>query len=163
MTRAWLSLGSNIDREHNIRAAVAALAEAYGPLRLSQVYESEAVGFAGDPFYNMVVGLDTTQEVTSLVGRLHDIEQAQGRVRGADRFAPRTLDIDLLTYGDRVMREPGIQLPRDEITRFAFVLLPLSEVAGDERHPLTGKSYRELWQLFDKTTQPLWPVELALS
>jgi len=160
--RVWLSLGSNVDRSKNIRAAVHALREQFGELVLSRVYESEAVGFSGEPFYNLVVGLYSSAPVTGLMAQFRAIEAQQGRVRSGGRFAPRSIDIDLLTYGGWVLDEGGVQLPRSEITRYAFVLLPLSEVAGDEIHPLLQVSYRELWTDFDSDGQRLWPVELAL-
>jgi 2-amino-4-hydroxy-6-hydroxymethyldihydropteridine diphosphokinase len=159
--RAWLSLGSNIDRRRHIRQALEDLRSHFGELQMSPVYESEAVGCAGDNFYNLVVGIRTALPIEALVERLREIERQHGRLRSDDKFAPRTLDIDLLTYADWVVDKPGIQLPRDEITHYAFVLLPLAEVAGNEVHPLTGLTYRELWETFDHRTQPLWRVELS--
>ncbi|MES9855990.1 MAG: 2-amino-4-hydroxy-6-hydroxymethyldihydropteridine diphosphokinase [Sedimenticola sp.] len=162
MFRIWLSIGSNVERERNIRGALQVLQERFGELILSKVYESEAVGFDGEPFYNLVVGLKTRLSAGELMTALRRIEAAHGRQRGDERFAPRTLDIDILTYGDRVMNYQGQELPRDEITRYAFVLLPLSEVAGNEIHPLTGMSYSQLWDEFDTTDQSLWPVNFEL-
>jgi len=156
--RAWLSLGSNIDPKHRIPAAIEVLREHFGDLVVSPVYESEAVGFTGDNFYNLVVGIETRLPATQLAQRLREIESAHGRVRGAEKFSSRTLDIDLLTYGDSQIDEAGVQVPRDEILRYAFVLLPLSEVAPDERHPATGLTYREHWERFDASGQPLWRV-----
>ena len=161
--RAWLSLGSNIERAANLRAAVAALRRRFGPLVLSPVYESEAVGFDGDPFYNMVVGLESELPVTELDRFLHRLEARQGRRRDGDRFAPRTLDLDLLTYGEGPLQEGDIRLPRSEILDYAFVLRPLADVAGDERHPLDGRRYRELWAAFDRPDQRLWPVPLVFD
>ncbi|MEW8014727.1 MAG: 2-amino-4-hydroxy-6-hydroxymethyldihydropteridine diphosphokinase [Candidatus Sedimenticola endophacoides] len=158
MARVWLSLGSNVDRAHNIRGALGALAGEFGELVVSRVFESEAVGFDGDPFYNLVVGLETRLGVDPLVGRLRAIEARFGRRRGGDKFAPRALDIDLLTYGGRVSEETAVPLPRDEILKYAFVLLPLSEVAPEERHPRTGERYADLWAAFDQRGQRLWPV-----
>ncbi len=158
MPRVWLSLGSNIDRERNIRGAIQALRAAYGALVLSRVYESEAVGFAGAPFFNLVVGLDTECSVGDLNRHLRAIEAAHGRVRDGVKFSSRTLDIDLLTYGDQVIKEAGIEIPRKEITQYAFVLRPLAEVAGEERHPVLGRSYGELWQAFKNQTQSVQPV-----
>jgi 2-amino-4-hydroxy-6-hydroxymethyldihydropteridine diphosphokinase len=163
MPRVWVSLGSNIDRERCIRGAVAALRERYGELVVSRVFESEAVDFEGQPFYNLVVGFHTGESPAILRAQFRDIEDAFGRVRGRERFAPRTLDIDLLTYGDRVIRDDGIELPREEIARYAFVLRPLAEVAGDEVHPQTGRSYRSLWESFDRDSQPLRPLDLDLD
>ena len=158
--RAWLSLGSNIDRGRNIRGALRDLAAEFGELVVSRVYECEAVGFDGEPFYNLVVGIDTQLPPLDLARAMRAIEDAHGRTRGGDKFAPRTLDIDLLTYGDQVLDEGPLRLPRDEILKYAFVLGPLAEVAGGELHPLDGRSYAELWADFDQAAQPLRPVEL---
>lgn len=163
MPRVWVSLGSNINRERCIRGAVAALRKRYGALVLSRVFESEAVGFEGQPFYNLVAGFDTEQPPVVLCTHFRAIEDAFGRERGPDKFSPRTLDIDLLTYGDQVRNQDGIALPRDEITRYSFVLGPLAEVAGDEVHPGTGYTYGALWDAFDRYRQPLRPVMLALD
>ncbi len=162
--RVWLSLGSNIDPESNIRSAVGNLRRMFGPLVLSSVYSGEAVGFDGDPFLNMVVGLDTELAASQLMERLRGVEDRQGRVRDdMNKNSPRTIDIDLLTYGDLPLQSGRVALPRDEITRYAFVLKPLAEVARDEVHPLTGRTYGELWAAFDKTRQTLNPVELDLN
>ena len=158
--RAWLSLGSNIDRERNIRGALRDLAAEFGELVVSRVYECEAVGFDGDPFYNLVVGIDSQLPPLELARAMRAIEDAHGRTRAGDKFAPRTLDIDLLTYGDQVLDEGPLRLPRDEILKYAFVLGPLAEVAGGERHPVDGRSYAALWDAFDQAAEPLRPVEL---
>ena len=158
MPRIWLSLGSNQAREASLRGAVRMLRESFGPLILSGVYESEAVGFAGEPFLNLVAGADTDRPVEDVQRRLREIEDAHGRVRGGPKFGPRTLDIDLLAYGAVVRPELG--LPRAEILHHAFVLGPLADVAPDERHPVLGRSYAALWAAFDRAAQPLRPVEL---
>lgn len=160
MARAYVSIGSNMRRRANVGSALRSLEEAFGPLERSRVYESQAVGFAGEPFYNLVVGFDTELTPQALVEQLRAIEEAHGRERGPDKFAPRTLDLDLLLYDDLVLKEGRLQLPRDEITRFAFVLRPLAELLPEGRHPVSGESYGELWRAFDATDQPLWPVEL---
>lgn len=162
MPNVWLSLGSNINRHENIEVALRALAETFGALRVSKVYESVAVGFSGDPFFNLVVGIETELPIDQLSTILRAIEDQKGRVRGGERFAPRTLDIDLLTYGDTVTDQP-VELPRDEIMRFAFVLLPLSEIAGQELHPELGRDYATLWREAALTDQELWPIEFDLS
>ncbi len=148
MSEVYLSIGSNVDRDRRLREARRALAARFGGLVLSSVYESRAVGFVGDDFYNLVVGLETDLPVRRLLDALKDIEAACGRRRGSRRFAPRTMDIDLLLYGDRVVDEADLRLPRDEIDRHAFVLAPLAEIAGQRRHPVTGRTFGELWAAF---------------
>jgi len=162
MSRCWLSLGSNQDREASIRGAVANLRAAFGELVLSSVYESPAEGFSGAPFLNLVAGIETDLGVAEIDRILRRIEDAHGRIRGPDKFAPRTLDIDLLTYGDTVGTLDGRDLPRDEILRYAFVLGPLAEVAPDEIHPGTGLTYSALWTGFRLAGQTLIPVPLDL-
>lgn len=157
MARVYISIGSNIDPARHVRAAIAGLSARYGPLIISSVYESEAVGFSGDNFYNLVVGFDTEDDVASVAASLQEIEERNGRVRDAGRFNPRTLDLDLLLYGDMVSDTP--QLPRAEIDRYAFVLCPLAEIAGDECHPVSGERYADLWAQFDAGEQRLWMVD----
>ncbi len=154
--RVWLSLGSNIDPRQRIAAALETLQARFGELVVSPIYESVAMGFSGDNFLNLVVGIETGLSPRALVEALCRIEAEQGRIRGNEKFSSRSLDIDLLTYGDRVIDEAGLRLPREEILRYAFVLLPLSEVAPDERHPVVGRTYGELWAEFDASGQSLW-------
>jgi 2-amino-4-hydroxy-6-hydroxymethyldihydropteridine diphosphokinase len=161
--RCWVSLGSNRERERSIRAAVAALAERFGRLRLSPVYESAAEGFAGDPFLNLVAGFDTALGVGDLRAELRAIEAANGRERAGPRFAPRTLDLDLLTYGDQVGEIDGYRLPRDEILTYAFVLGPLADVAPRERHLCDGRTYSELWRALSPGWPPLHPYVIDLG
>lgn len=158
MPRVYVSIGSNIDREHNIRGAIRALREAYGPLTLSRVYESAAEGFEGGNFYNLVAAFDTEEPPRAVNARLARIEHAHGRTRRAGRYGSRTLDIDLLLYDDRVLHEDGMNVPRDEIEKYAFVLRPLAEIAPRQRHPLTGARFEEMWHRFDDRAQTLKPV-----
>ncbi|WP_193166118.1 2-amino-4-hydroxy-6-hydroxymethyldihydropteridine diphosphokinase [Microbulbifer hainanensis] len=158
MARVFLSLGSNIDRERHIRAGLDALAKRFGGLDVSRVFESEAVGFDGDNFYNLVVGIHTELPVGRLALGLREIEDANGRLRAGPKFSARTLDIDILTYDALTGTVDGVKLPRGEILKNAFVLLPLAELVPNAIHPLVGKSYRELWEEYDQTSQKLWPV-----
>jgi 2-amino-4-hydroxy-6-hydroxymethyldihydropteridine diphosphokinase len=156
---AWLSLGSNVAPEQHIPQALRDLEALFGELRVSPVYESEAVGLEGDHFHNLVAGIHTDRSPRELVAALRRLEARHGRKRAQDKFASRTLDIDLLTYGDQIVDDGPIQLPRDEIMKYAFVLLPLSDVAGEEVHPLTGRTYSQLWEKFDLRDQRLWRIE----
>jgi len=160
MARVYVSVGSNVDRARNIRSCLQTLRNQFGALTISTIYESAAVGFDGDPFYNLAVGFDTDQDIHAVARALREIEYRHGRERGAVRFAPRTLDLDLLLYGDLVLHQDHLQIPRDEITRYAFVLRPLAEIAGERIHPLEGKTFARLWIEFQAEDQPLWPVQL---
>jgi 2-amino-4-hydroxy-6-hydroxymethyldihydropteridine diphosphokinase len=145
MARAYISIGSNIEPAVNVLAALRLLAAAFGPLRCSSVYRTPAVGFEGDDFLNMVVGLDTDEAPRALGARLRVFEDERGRQRGGARFSARTLDLDVLTWGDTVLEDGKLVLPRPEITEQAFVLGPLAEIAGAERHPVLQRPYAELW------------------
>ncbi len=159
MAWVYISLGSNIDRDELTRAGVRELRERYGELVLSSVYESEAVGFEGEDFYNMVIALQTDEDVQSVAATLREIEDAHGRVRTGPRFSSRTLDLDLLLYDDLVLEQGKLVIPRDEILQRAFVLWPLAEIAPERVHPLARKTYAELWQAFDKSSEQLHPIE----
>lgn len=163
MTRSWLSLGSNVDRERHIRVAIGALRARFGALTISPVYDCAAVGFAGDPFINLVAGIDTDLSVGELAAWLRALEEAHGRVREPGRrFNDRTLDIDILTWGDTQGVIDGVELPRAEILKHAFVLRPLADVAPDERHPVDGRTYRELLAAKDFSRQPMTRIEFPL-
>ena len=157
MIRIYISLGSNIERKHHIRAGLDALQAEFGELTVSRVFESEAVGFNGRPFYNLVVGAETDLPLAILCQRLRAMEFAHGREPDAKKFAPRTLDLDLLLYGELVCEVP-VALPRSEILTNAFVLWPLAELAPSLRHPTDGRTMNELWQAYDKASQQLGPI-----
>ena len=159
--RVYLSIGSNIDREKNILACFDALADHFGALIISPVYESEAIGFAGDSFYNLVIGIDSDLSVAELAALLRDIEYANKRSRAGPKFGPRTLDIDILTCGELTGLIDGVMLPREEITENAFVLLPLVDIAPDEKHPVNGKAYREIATNYKGSEQKLWRIDFS--
>jgi 2-amino-4-hydroxy-6-hydroxymethyldihydropteridine diphosphokinase len=161
MPEIFVGIGSNIAPERHVRQALDLLAQRFGPLRVSPVYRSRAVGFDGADFLNLVVAFVTDLDVHALDAALDAIEDACGRDRSVPRFAPRTLDLDLLLYGDAVIHEPGLDVPRPEIMEYAFVLKPLAELAGARAHPETGDDFSELWRRFDASTQPLVAVDLA--
>jgi len=161
MARVYVSIGSNIDRDENIRGGVRDLRAHFGELVLSRVYESASVGFDGDNFYNLVAAFATDEAVQAVAKILHDIENAHGRTREGPRFSSRTLDIDILLYDDLILQQGKLELPRDEITKNAFVLWPLAEIAPALEHPVLKKPYAELWAAFDKDKQPLWPIPFS--
>ncbi len=151
MTRGYISIGSNINKDEHISASLRALEHAFGELTVSSIYESEAVGFIGDVFYNLVVGFDSDLEVKAVAKQLRQIELDNGRTRDSRKFAARTLDLDLILYGDLILNDGRLQIPRNEIEHYAFVLEPLAEIAPALKHPVSQLSYAELWHSFDKT------------
>lgn len=159
MASVYVSVGSNINREHNLRGGIAALREHYGPIRLSTVYESASVGFAGDNFYNLVLSFGSDESIAQICQRLREIEERFGRVRGGAKFSSRTLDLDLLLYDDVIQHGDGVDIPREEITRNAFVLLPLAELAPELMHPELHQTYHALWQAYDQASQSLWGID----
>ena len=158
--RVYLSIGSNVDRKRYVIAALDALHEWFGEQIISPVYDSEAVGFDGSPFLNLVVGVDTVLPVAELSRRFKQLEADNGRRRDAPKFSARTLDLDILTYGDVVGRVDGVELPRGEILKNAFVLRPLADIAPEAVHPVCGKSYGQLWRRYN-TGQKLRPVDFS--
>lgn len=160
MARAYLGLGSNIERERHVREGLAALAARFGQLTVSPVYESAAIGFDGQPFFNLVVAIETELEPHALDRALKHVERLHGRVNGAPRFSSRTLDIDLLLYDDRVIHSEGLELPRPDILIYAFVLKPLADVAGELIHPLLRRRINAIWRDFHDPAQSLRQVSI---
>ena len=162
MARTYLSVGSNVDSQKNIVSSIAELKRNFGALICSKVYESKAVGFDGDNFLNLVVGFDTELSVGELSGLLKTIEVNHGRKKGQAKFSARTFDLDILTYDDLCGEIDGVELPRGEILSYAFVLLPLADLAADELHVSTRQSYAVLWEQFSGDKQGLWPIDISL-
>ena len=146
MTRAWLSLGSNIEPVKHLRAALMVLHQRFGSFDESPTYRFPAVGFDGADFLNLAVGIDTDLEAAALNDWLHALEDRLGRRRDVPRFSSRTLDIDIVLYGDEVLKGANnLEIPRPELKQ-AFVLKPLADVAPHIVHPLLGKTILELWR-----------------
>lgn len=146
MSRAWLSLGSNIEPERHLRAAAQALRGGFGGLVLSPAYRTAAVGFDGPVFLNAAAGIDSDLGPVELNDWLHALEARLGRDRSGPRWSSRTADLDIVLYDQRVLDGPGnLRLPRQELDQ-AFVLAPLADIAPDVRVPGTGATVGELWR-----------------
>ena len=159
-----ISVGTNIDREKNLKAALAMLRYTYGALQMSPVYSNPAIGFTGPDFYNLVVSFETTQTVKQVTNFLHGVEASQGRIRQGGQLGSRELDLDLLLYGDQVLHGKGIDVPRGEIHEQPYVLMPLSWLLPNGRHPVTQARYAAMWARMQKTsTVLLKEIDLDLS
>ena len=162
MPVAYLGLGSNLDAEQNLQLASRELRKRFSLQKISTVYRSKALGFAGADFLNMVVRIETELSPRDLCGQLELIHEVAGRRRRPDKFVSRTLDIDLLLYDQLILNEPPVRLPREDVLQYSFVLKPLAEIAPDYRHPVTGKLISDHWREFDAASHPLTAVDLSL-
>jgi 2-amino-4-hydroxy-6-hydroxymethyldihydropteridine diphosphokinase len=145
MTTAYVGLGANLgDREASIRRA----AELIGAARLSPIIETEPWGYADQPrFLNAVAEVDTALAPTELLRLLLDVERTLGRERNGPRYGPRTIDLDLLLYGDVRLDDPGLQVPHPRLHERLFVLEPLAELAPDLEIPGVGTVRETLAEL----------------
>ncbi|WMS85578.1 2-amino-4-hydroxy-6-hydroxymethyldihydropteridine diphosphokinase [Pleionea litopenaei] len=154
MPQIYVSIGTNVEHNKHLTMAMEQLYQNFGQLLISPVYQSAAVGFDGNDFYNLVAGFYSDLDVLALTQRFKDIERLSGRDHSAPKFSDRTLDIDLLNYGDEVINEPVV-LPRDEILYHAFVLFPLADIASDWQHPVAAAPISEIASKFDASAQRL--------
>lgn len=156
MTRIYLGIGTNTQRVHHLQRGLDALEQLLGPLELSPVFESDAVGILATRFYNMVVAADSSLNLIDLNAALKAIEAACGR---REQALPGriTLDIDILLYGELSGRHEGMQLPRPELSRNAFVLWPLALLAPQLIIPGAGQTAATVWQGW-QGQQEVWPV-----
>lgn len=155
MSRAWLSLGSNIEPEKHLRAALTELRARFGAITVSPIYRTPAVGFDGPEFLNLAVGVDTNLDPLPLNIWLHALEDRNGRLRDGPRFSSRTLDIDIVLFDQHIIDGPGnLHIPRDDL-RHAFVLKPMADIAPDLRHPVSGLSMAQLWAASDERVTSL--------
>jgi len=159
-TWTFVAAGSNVEPVKHLRLALAELERAFGPLRVSPVYRNKAVGFEGDEFINLAVGFTTSDDLHHIRERLQHIEALCGRPRTAPKWAPRSMDLDILLSGDTVCDEPGLILPRPDLVRRAYMLKPMADIAPDLVHPVLHKTMRELWDDFAGKDHAMQAVNL---
>lgn len=145
MVAVYLGLGSNLgNRQDNLDKALAFLEQRLRVERISSVYETEPVGNINQPrFLNLVCQAYTKLSPTELLTLAKSIESKLGRALNKPN-APRPIDIDILFYGEQVIKTPELVIPHPRLTERAFVLIPLNEIAPDLVHPVAGKTIKEL-------------------
>ena len=158
----FLSLGSNIDPEENLQYACKELKKTFGNIQVSSVYRNKSIGFEGNDFLNIVVKVKSTFNPNEMLDYLRDIEAVTGRDIGTGTFNSRTLDIDMILYGDLIHPEGPFKIPRKDIELYSFVLCPLAEIEPGGIHPVKGKTFKDLWEGFDQEEHPLNKVSLDI-
>jgi len=161
--RVYVAAGSNVEPAEHLTLALEELKRRFGPLVVSTAYRNRAMGFEGPDFINLVVGFDTAESVEQVVDELRDVERLCGRTRGAPKWAPRSMDLDILLYGELRCDEPDLTLPRPDLLRRAYMLGPLAEIAPALKHPVSGQVMSALWESFDRAAHPLEPVTIPHS
>ena len=142
--KIFVGIGSNIDREKNIKSCMTILKDMYGDIIISPVYETESMGFDGPSFYNLVSCFETDESIYELKNTLNKIENNHGRHFNETKFSSRTLDIDILYYDDLILSDDKVQVPRKEICEYDFVLKPLVDLVPDFIHPIRNISHKEM-------------------
>lgn len=159
MPEVIIGIGSNIKPRTHVPAALEQLSARLGPIDVSPMYRCPAVGFAGAEFVNLVAAFTTSQSIHAVQAELRELENQGGRERRVGDES-RTLDLDMLLYGDTVFDNGDIRVPRADIFKYAFVCRPLAELRPAGRHPIDGRSYAQIWQAFGPSDIPLIPVQL---
>ena len=159
MPAVYVAAGSNVEPERNLALATQLLRREFADVRFSPWYRNRAVGFEGADFINFVAGFTTQLPIEEVLSRLHATEVACGRPRDAPRWAPRSMDLDVLLYGDLVCDVPGLKLPRPDLLKRSFMLGPLAVLAPDLVHPTEKVTIGALWQRFDRSAHALVEIE----
>lgn len=145
MTIAYVGIGSNIEKHLHIERAIKAMIEIDSAARISTIYESPAFGFNGHSFFNLVVELTTPLSLTSFAHSLRELEFQLGRKPEAQKKQNRTIDLDIILFGERVCDEE-IKVPRQDIYHYPFVIQPLYELNPDLIIPGDGRSIKAIWE-----------------
>ena len=160
MPDVFVAAGSNIEPLRHLKAALAGLERSYAPLKISPAYQNKAVGFEGDDFVNLVVGFTTNESLEAVRTRLQEIETDCGRPRNAPKWAPRSMDLDILLFGDEVRNEPGLIVPRPDLVKRPYMLKPMCDIASNLKHPTLNKPMCELWDALDGKEHAMREVKI---
>jgi 2-amino-4-hydroxy-6-hydroxymethyldihydropteridine diphosphokinase len=161
--RVFVAAGSNLEPEKHLPRACAEIQHSWNDAVFSRAYRNVAVGFDGPDFINLVLGFTTAQPLDAVIARLRAIETQCGRPRYAPKWASRTMDLDVLLFGDRVEKTTDYTLPRPDLIKRPYMLGPMAEIAPDIVHPTAGRTMRQLWQEFDRDGHAMNAVELPVA
>jgi len=160
--RVFVAAGSNVEPEKNLARACAEIAHTWPDAHFSRAYRNVAVGFEGPDFINLVIGFSAAQPLHSVIEKLRGIETNCGRPRYAPKWASRTMDLDVLLFGDLVEKTTEYTLPRPDLLKRPYMLGPLAEIAADVVHPTERRTIGELWAAFDRDGHQMTPVHVDL-
>ena len=163
VSEVYVAAGSNVEPERYLRLAAKEIALKFPGARFSAAYKNAAVGFKGEDFINFVVGFSTDMPVEAVIAELQRIEGLCGRTRDAPKWAPRSMDLDILVFGDRVCDLPGLVLPRPDLLKRPYMLGPMTELAPNFVHPTRLSTMAQLWENFDRAAHPMVRVEIGLD
>jgi len=162
-TTVFVAIGSNIEPQMRLQQAARALKQHFAGARFSGCYRNRAFGFEGADFLNAVAGFDTQLPIRELLLTLRGIEAQCGRGSADSKWQARAMDLDLLLYGQAVERGADYSVPRPDLTRRAYMLGPLAELAPQWRYPPDGPTIGELWERFARGEHPLHRDALDLN
>jgi 2-amino-4-hydroxy-6-hydroxymethyldihydropteridine diphosphokinase len=160
--RVFVAAGSNVEPEKNLERACAEIAHTWPDAYFSRAWRNAAVGFEGPDFINLVVGFSAAQPLHFVIEKLRGIETNCGRPRYAPKWATRTMDLDVLLFGDRVEKTTDYTLPRPDLLKRPYMLGPLAEIAPDFMHPTAHKTIALLWSEFDRDGHQMQEVGLVV-
>jgi 2-amino-4-hydroxy-6-hydroxymethyldihydropteridine diphosphokinase len=163
VTRLFVAIGGNIEPERRVPQAAGELRRRFPGMRFSRCYRNPAYGFAGADFYNAVAEADTALPLSAVQAQLQEVEALCGRSRSDAKWAARAMDLDLLLFGDLVLKTERCELPRPDLLRRAYMLAPLAELAPQQRHPLTARTLSEHWRELAAQPHELALLDLDLN
>ena len=144
MNEITISLGSNVNPSDNLEIACDLIKNKFNLIKSSKIYSSKSEGFVGEDFLNQVILCDTDLTFENVIKALKGIEVSMGRKKEKKKFSNRLIDLDLLTFGEEVIKKNNQEVPHKDIEKYSFVLVPLAEICPRKVHALNGLTFKEM-------------------